>query len=709
MADFISLDLQHVYDSSDCDLIDELIVPLLSKSKTYYRGVGYFSSGWIRIASIGIADLIKNEGYAKIIMSPILDHKDWETIKIGYEAKDDEWLKNKLLISLDEVQNSLENETLNTFAWLIADGIIELRFAVPRDNYKGGDYHDKVAVFTDGYDNTVAIHGSYNDSVKGTLNGEAFSVFRSWDSGQKPFVIRHSNRLKDLWEGKNSQFSSLHIPDAIKDKIIKLRTSEKRPYNFKKNLIEATKKPDLPNWMNLYDYQEEAIHAWKNRGYSGLFEMATGSGKTYTSLAAYIKLYKCTKKLGLVILVPYLHLLFQWEKDCKKFGLNPILCGSSITNWKISLKTSISNFRLSKDNICIIAVHQTAGSESFIKNINRIPKSNLMLIADEAHGLGSKSISNALIEHYSYRIGLSATPRRWYDELGTKILKDYFNDVCFSFSLKDAIDNKFLVPYKYYPILVNLTPDEEYEIDNITTKITKLLNRKRNDSLSQKDEKYLEQILRERANIVKKASNKLSELQNLLIKLKQNTRYLPASIFYSPDSQYSEVLDILKKNQIFASQFIGEDSYLRRQAIIEEFEQGKINALVAMKCLDEGVDIPSTEAAYFLSSTTNPKEFIQRRGRVLRKSNKKKEAILYDFIVVPSQESSQKVAKYILEREMPRFAEFSELALNSFDSRSKIRPILDFHEKLDLIDKKPWDVYKEQQLKFNEYKEEFNG
>jgi superfamily II DNA or RNA helicase len=701
MSDLTSFSLNTVYDSSEYDLIEDLIIPLLSNSNEYCRGVGYFSSGWLRMAAEGLSNFVSIGGKAKLIMSPILDEKDWQAIVLGQLARENEVLRNNLESAIDDLAKSLERQTLNTFSWMIADELLDIRFAVPRAGFYGGDYHDKVAYFRDTSGNCVAIHGSFNDSIKGTLNGEAFSVFRSWDEGQIPFIKQHMSRLDRLWNNENPQFHAFVLPEAIRQQIVKLRNTSERPYSLPISALNYNKNktsPDIPAGIHLHDYQEEAIKAWNENNCCGIFEMATGSGKTYTALAATVKEIKRRKKLAVVILVPYIHLLDQWKKDCVAFGFDPILCGSSNLKWKSELRSAVSDFRLTKPYLCVIAVHQTACSDTFLRAFDKIPKDQKLLIADEVHGLGARQLRNALQNSFEFRLGLSATPKRWYDEEGTQILFDYFKKVCFEFTLEDAINRKFLVSYRYEPQLVHLTPNEEQDISDLSILIGQLLGKKKSNILNEAEQICLEKALRNRALIVKKAELKMDVLRKLIHRMKNEHRDLRYSLFYSPEGQHQDILLFLKDQGIMAHQFIGEDSSSERKRILKQFDNGHITSLVAMKCLDEGVDIPATRTAFFIASTTNPKEFIQRRGRVLRRCINKQRSLIYDFIVVPSDDTPDDVAKYLLEREMPRFAEFADAAENCFDARSIIRPILDRHQMLYLLDMKPWDVYHQHNL-----------
>ena len=188
---------------------------MLFRSSSYLRGVGFFTSGWLKLAAHGLTELIEKGGKARIVLSPIMEKSDWEAFQLGEEARSNEELKKILSNNIDDIALALESNTLNALAWMIADDLLEFRFAVSRDPYSGGDYHDKVGVFIDDQDDIVAIHGSFNDSIKGSLNGEAFSVFKSWKEGQRPFVNQHYNRLKKLWQSGNSLFRLYAVLDSI--------------------------------------------------------------------------------------------------------------------------------------------------------------------------------------------------------------------------------------------------------------------------------------------------------------------------------------------------------------------------------------------------------------------------------------------------------------------------------------------------------------
>lgn len=687
------IDLQPVYDSECYDLIRDLQVPLLLQAKDYLRGVGFFTSGWLRLAAHGMATFVTGGGSARIVVSPILDEADWEALKFGESAKKDATLREVLARNIENLAITLENDTRNALAWMVADGFIEFRFALPRDRVSAGDYHDKVGIFTDCNGDRVAIHGSLNDSIKASLNGEAFSVFKSWDTGQSPYVEMHKARLEALWNNQNKQFSVHRIPEAIREKFIQLRTSSDRPYLRSTSQETSALSPCCT--VKLHGYQNTAIEEWRQAGCHGVFEMATGTGKTIASLAAATSVFQEHGRLALIILVPYLHLLEQWERNCHQFGFDPILCSGEHGRWQIDVKSSIQDFNIGvKKHICVLAVHKTAAMDRFAAAIRRLPKDNTLLIGDEAHGLGALHLRKALMDNAGMRLGLSATPRRWFDDEGTNTIFSYFGPTCFEYTLDQAI-GKFLTPYEYFPQLVSLTNEETEQYEEITQKIVAIaFAAKHNPELRER----LSKLLLQRARIISSAQQKLPALLKLLHGMMDDNRQLGNELngilIYCAPGGHKEVLREVAALGLRCHEFVHDVSLSVREKLLSQFDAGDIQVLVAIKCLDEGVDVPSTRTAFILASSTNPREFVQRRGRILRKAEGKDRAVIYDFIVAPaSARLAQKADVAILKREMPRFVEFASSAMNQFNARAVIRDILDHLEMLNLLDEKPWDVY----------------
>lgn len=695
------LRLEPVYDSAEYDIVCDFMVPCLATSTKYMRGVGFFASGWLRLAATGIVALVENGGKALFVVSPILTDKDWESMQLGTSARNDRRLRQALEHNIRDLQTSLQEDTRNTLAWLVADEVLDFLIAVRRERGSEGDYHDKVGLFVDSEGDKVAFHGSFNDSVKGSLNGEAFSVFRSWDDGQRVYVAKHEERLRSLAENRNSQFEVFAIPDAAKESLIQLRTTTFRPYALPGHADSVeqspeTEKPQCP--YTLHPYQELAISEWMKNGCRGLLEMATGTGKTITALAAATAAFEKQGRQALVILVPYLHLLDQWESEVRRFGYDPLLCSSAHPRWFAKASSRMDDFKIgATKQACFLAVHDTASNEPFQRLLSRVAGPELLLVADEAHALGAQKLRNALFEGAGMRLGLSATPRRWFDAQGTDALFSYFSGVVYEFPLEEAIGT-YLTHYDYHPIPVQLSAEEMMQYQELSARIALAAKRAEED---ENEAGRLEKLLLERARLIWQAENKLPALLQLVSSLKTGAAAsgegLGHTLVYCAPGEHAVVLRQLSSLGLRCHEFVHYVSLRDRVKVLEAFAAGDIEVLVAVKCLDEGVDVPSTRTAIFMASTTNPREFVQRRGRVLRRYPGKNVATLFDLVVVPPLPATDwpDSGRSVLRREMPRVAEFCATARNEYAARAAMRGIVDACGMLHLLDLRPWEIYRE--------------
>lgn len=694
------LDLLPVYDSSNYDLISDLQVPLLKNSTSYLRGVGYFTSGWLRLVVNGLKEFVEKGGKIRLIISPFIENNDWDAILLGVQAMSDSVLKALLDANVTDFVKSVDEDTLIAFSWMIADEIIELRIAVPKDSEVRRNYHDKVGIFRDETGNEVALHGSLNDSIQGSFNGEAFSVFCSWVDSQKEYFESHKKRLDMLWSGENSHFNALLLPEAIKNRIVSLKKDNQRPYKLPSHTIVCS--PLENKNIKLRPYQLDAIDSWLTSNCRGIFEMATGSGKTITSLSAAMAKIQILGKGIIIILVPYIHLLDQWESDCSKFGLCPILCGSDRKGWQAEVREAIRNFKIGLiEKVCIIAVHKTASGDKFKSAIDKISSDFTIMIVDEVHGLGAPDLRKGLLPNINMRLGLSATPERWLDKEGSEVIKNYFEGSCYVYSLENAIKDGYLVHYLYNPVIVNLDEDETMEYIKLTKQIVQMYNATKND-ITNLD--ALKKLKIRRAAIVGNASQKkirlLENIQEQLESKNSLNEFRDVLIYCAPGS-HKEILKRVASLGVKCHEFVGEVSSKKRQDILQRFAHGDLHALVAIKCLDEGVDAPSTRTAHIMASSQNPRQFIQRRGRILRNLPGKVRADIYDYVVMPSLSTMDDngFMESLIRREMPRFAEFASLADNQYQAKQKIWNILDSYGLLHLLDQKPWEIS-------NEYTEE---
>lgn len=663
-SSFQDLEFPPVIDTSDVDFVSEFYNPLLSQATEYKRGVGYFSSTWMRSAARGMAALAENGGTAKWITSPIIGEDDWEALQKGSEAQRNDILKNSLKEQISDLKFDLQYQTRNTIAWMIADGILEVRFAVPQEKLTG-DFHDKFGIITDEGGNKVAFHGSQNDSQHALQNYEAYSIDCSWLSNRDAQAVTYQEQRFDrLWEGAVPDVEIHTIPESIKNEITQLRDDDHRPY-ANPNVEEST-----GGELTLRPYQREAVDCWRDNGGRGLFEMATGTGKTFTALAAVEETLETDAPPNLIVIaVPFTHLAHQWEGEMDAFDLETPLYayGTDNPEWKSDLSKLVQNLNIGvRDCGVLLTTHTTLCNDYFIEQIEK-HAGQALLIGDEAHHLGSENQQKGLHSDYDYRIGLSATPERYYDEEGTEYLLDYFGGTVFEYSLEDAIP-EYLTPYEYYPVFVELTPEEFSEYQQLSHRLARVAH------AEDADEEIRERLAQKRASIIKSAENKYERLSSVLIQLAPIDHLL----VYTNSQQLDHVQDILNEHGIIQHKFTYREDSDERDQILNSFEDGEYDALVAMKCLDEGVNVQATKQAILMSNTANPMEFIQRRGRVLRQFPGKDKSTIFDFIVVPTlnpEASILDAERKILKKELSRFEEFASHAKNEIEARNKIDQI----------------------------------
>jgi hypothetical protein len=508
-----------ILDTSSGDIIRDFFNPALAASIRYDRGVGFFSAAWLRLAAQGMTTFAANGGYARWVTSPILSEDDWHALQEGSAARQDETLRLAMEANIQDLRKMLQEETLSALAWLVADGILDFKLALPRNKLDQGEFHDKFGIFTDAEGNQVSFNGSYNDSIQGTRNYESIKIFCSWQSVLALLVNADQERFERLWLNKDPNVQVYDLPEAAKANIIKLRTQE-RPYpepnREQLSLISGRQavyspvKPCLPASLDLRNYQNQAIDEWFNHDCKGLLEMATGTGKTITALSASVRLYEREKRLSLIMTVPYQHLVDQWCKESQPFGYRPILAYQSKASWFDELNNLVMDFSSGyRDHFSVITTHTTFISADFQATIARLNKQTL-IIADEAHHLGAERSRQNYPEQIPYRLALSATPDRWFDDEGTVALRAYFGETVFSFPLEKAIGVS-LTPYYYYPHIVQLTDEELETYQELSVKIAQLAGR--NDERAQESLKLL---LMRRAELLNKAANKIVELSKLI-------------------------------------------------------------------------------------------------------------------------------------------------------------------------------------------------
>ena len=437
--------------------------------------------------------------------------------------------------------------------------------------------------------------------------------------------------------------------------------------------------PRFPPNLELRDYQQQAVVNWlKNKG-RGTLKMATGSGKTIIGLAIATELYQKIALQVLLIICPYRHLVLQWERHCRDFNLDPICAMNSINDWQKTLSNQLYNIASGKQKfLTIIATNSTFISEGFTTQLKFFPAKTL-IIGDEAHNLGSTRLEASLPHNIGLRLALSATPQRYYDHSGTEALLDYFGEIIApEFTLADAIKKGALVPYLYYPVFVELTETESF----LYAKLTKRIGWNLSNNPSFQDNDTLTSLLTKRSRLVGSAMNKLEALKDIM----KNRLHTSHTLFYCGDGNIENYHNRYRRQIAAVTRILGQELGYRvntytsdntleeREQLREQFENQELQGLVAIRCLDEGIDIPAIKTAVILASTTNPRQFIQRRGRILRPHPEKNHATLFDMIVIPPSLNRETwaIEKKLLQKELNRFIEFAELADNAAQARKKL-------------------------------------
>lgn len=699
MANFKDLDgsIKREYRTlGEENVVESFYIPCLEKADKYYRTTGYFSSSLLIYISKGLCSMLERKGKIKLVCSTELDEEDYKAIKKGYELK--QILSEKLEKDFVEPTELDDKDRLNLLSQLISLGLLEIKIAVINNDKGIGIFHEKVGVMFDDSGNTIAFSGSSNDTYSGfNANYESFDVFCSWKSDES------YNRCYDkevsfnrIWNGKEHNVLTFDLPTVIREKILSYEDKSRDVSKLDEKTVTKIKKlvnlsyPSA-DYDKLHDYQRDAINSWVEHNYQGIFDMATGTGKTFTAAGAICKLFDNKQKAFVIVCCPFIHLVDQWKEELEKFNIKAIACYGNRKDYEKELNRKVEQFNIGRIKFaCILITNSSFGMEEFQNIIDKNLKDTL-LVVDEAHNFGAEKLSKTLKKDYPYRLALSATFDRYGDDEGTKKLYEFFGEKCITYTLEQAIAGGFLTKYRYYPVLVNLTENEYGKYIKLSEKISKLISMEDAKKISEASDN-LKMLLLKRARIIAGANNKIALLKNIMKNYRNDNNILIycGAIKYGEfnDEELEEdkkqiimVVRMLNTDpdlKIKASKFTAEEDKDMRQLLKDSFVGKQIQALVAIKCLDEGMNIPGIKTAIIMASTTNPKEYIQRRGRVLRNSPGKKEAIIYDFVTIPysinecSSRSIDKRDQNLVKRELKRVDEFATLANNPQDSNQII-------------------------------------
>lgn len=690
------------YEVPNNDIVKEFIIPALKCAKQYDRATGFFSSDSLIRVTYGLAALAKNNGHIRLLTSPRLSLEDLESIKEGYDLKQvvtDSLIRDFTICSIEN-----GSERLDLLANLIACGMLEIKVCFLKSYMKNGMFHPKFGIITDSDGDSIYFNGSMNETLNGQINNwEYIDVLTSWEN--KRNVKTNIETFNRIWNDKDPSLMVYDMPDVIKELILNYKTGRDDVYDLDESFMRGQKSSKffiMPERIKLYDYQQEAITNWESQKFKGMFNMATGTGKTITALAALERLCnRLARGCFIFIVCPYQHLVEQWAMEIRNFEVQPIVGYSASDNkdWRTDLdrKIDLLNTETKNDkghyqSFCFVTTNNTFRSKFVQEKIAKIT-GKCALVVDEVHNMGSEKSLRSLSEKFDYRLGLSATIERYNDPDGTKSLIDYFGDICIEYDLERAIKEKRLTPYYYYPILCVMKNEEYGRFTDLNSQLESILKTVKDISKKKNEIKKIKLV---GARLVASIESKYHNLREII-----KSEYIKDDLMliYCGDARIDGELideeDVDDKIRLveLATRILGNDlgmnverftyreSMSDRRRIINDFQNKHIQALVAIRCLDEGVDIPAIKTAFITSSGNNPKEYIQRRGRVLRISSQtnKEYATIFDFITLPRKldtielkSPSNNFDIWFLAKEVRRMVEFSRICINPNDTKKII-------------------------------------
>ncbi|WP_380277445.1 DEAD/DEAH box helicase family protein [Kitasatospora purpeofusca] len=696
-------DLLGDYRSDRCDIVRDFYAPALAAATAYDRAVGYFSASVLAVLGLGIGEFAARGGTMRVVASPQLSQEDVEQIKAGYALRI--VLEQAALRDLElAVQDPRAAHGLGQLAALIADGRLDIKLAYVEVQGRVGIYHEKIGIFRDGRD-LVAFKGSANETMPGLVgNFESIEVFRTWEPGDGPRAVRIGKDFEDLWHDRTPLLRVIDFTDAARDIIeaYAKRTAQQRepalpPMDgapLPLPLPNTAGRLTIPAELTVREYQKQAIRQWSAHGCRGILRMATGTGKTLSALSAAARLAQALHKSGepllTLVIVPYQHLVDQWSKDIAWFGMQPVRAYESTASWYAQASSLLDSLSLRCAQGGVIVTTNVTFAGKPMQGILDRYEGRLLVIADECHNLGARHLREKLPDSAQYRLGLSATPERWFDDRGTDALTEYFGEIVYEMGIGDAIKAGALCQYTYTPVLIELDEEETELYAEVTSQIARIIASQGFSEDADRDSP-LGKLLRKRSNILGHARAKLPALRQEITKRRNDWYQLlycaegrhPLLYEYGDAEEATQLQQALvmvgQDLRMPAAPYTAETRRDERQKVLRRFAQGQdLQVLLSMKCLDEGVDVPAARTAYLLASSSNPRQFIQRRGRVLRKSPGKKRADIVDFIVVPPTGTgalAHATERNMVARELTRVTEFARLADNETETLDILRPL----------------------------------
>ena len=685
-------DRKPIWRRPEDEVVNDVIIPALQVTDQFDCMVGYFGGAALRELSHGLAAyILRSDQPLRLLVSPVLSASDQEAIRLGARTPTDVLSEAMKAAFTDEtaLASALAEHTRQCFAYLLATRRLLMKIVMVRDAI----FHLKEWIFRSGHDIAI-LSGSANFTGQALVgNVERLNLHRSWRGGDSDTACRDAvNEFEAYWSNSKPHAIAVDLPVALQAGLVESYDTTHPPTeaNYRKALdlegrlhsggpgsyvqVGFNRKgfappPDLVWETGRYSHQATAVLRWEGAERKGILAMATGSGKTITALVCAWRLWRELRNLAVVVAAPTRPLITQWAEECRDFGLVPYVASSHQRRRRLrEIDERLHRVELGVGGVeAVIVTNSFLNDPEFRALLDRY-EGPLMLIADEVHNLGAGAFLFAPPLQVAYRLGLSATPERQYDPEGSTRLTEYFGEVVFEFGLADAI-GVCLVPYNYHIHPVGLSHPEVDQYRQLSDKIKRLVGVAGLNPSVEQDERLLI-LLNRRRLILETAAGKLEKLKELLVQgSRPSVRH---TLVYATDKdphQLDAVNHIVESLGLRYHQITANETGNAKlvDAVLDAFRRGSLHVLTAKRVLDEGLNVPEISTAIILASTTVERQWVQRRGRVLRTCSAidKEQATIHDFLVLPPHdEPRDDDVRRLIAGELARCDEFARLARN---------------------------------------------